>query len=167
MIETSNFVRECTLDQYRFILLPAATKLGQGNIFTSVYLSTGGVWLSACWDTHPLGGRHPPDQAPPGPGTPPRTRHTHPQTRHTTPPGGRPPRPGTPPRTKHTPPWTRHTATTTPREADCSIRLTSGRYASYWNAFFVLNIISHASEDYIIMTLISAHRDCHIVIVIS
>ena len=36
-------------------LLLAATKLGQGYIFTSVCLSTGGrgVCLSACWDTHP------------------------------------------------------------------------------------------------------------------
>ena len=41
-------------------LLPAATKLGQGHIFTSVCLSTGGegVCLSACWDTPPRS-RHP------------------------------------------------------------------------------------------------------------
>ena len=73
-------------------LLPASTKLGQGNIFTSVCLSTGGrgVCLSACWDTHPPpGADHPPSGADPPP---------------------------------------------PPREADCSIRLTSGRYASYWNA---------------------------------
>ena len=74
------------------LFLPAATKLGQGNVFTSVCLSTGGrgVCLSACWDT-------PPTRHPPGPGTP-------------------------------------------PREADCSIRLTSGRYASYWNAFLLLTV---------------------------
>ena len=51
-------------------LLPAATKLGQGNIFTGVCLSTGvgrGVCLSACWDTHPPPPRSRPplDQAPP------------------------------------------------------------------------------------------------------
>ena len=33
-----------------FVLLPAATKLGQGNIFTSVCLSTGGgVWSGGVW----------------------------------------------------------------------------------------------------------------------
>ena len=55
-------------------------------------------------------------QTPPGPG-----RHT-PWTRQT------PPRPG------------RHP----PREADASIRSMSGRYASYWNAFLFLDILSHA-----------------------
>ena len=52
-------------------LLPPATKLGQGNIFTGVCDSVhwGGVSLSACWGT-PL----PPDQA----GTPPGTRHPPP-----------------------------------------------------------------------------------------
>ena len=64
--------------------LPAATKLGQGNVFTGVCLSTGGVCLSACWDARP-----------------PRTRHTTPWEQ--TPPGADPPRsrpspgPGTPP----------------------------------------------------------------------
>ena len=116
--------------------LPAATKLGQGNVFTSICLSTGGrgVCLSACWDT-------PPDQAPPRPGTP-QTRHPPgpgtPGTRHPLE-ADTPPRPGTP--------WTRHPAGTRhppgtrhlpPQEADCSIRLTSGQYASYWNAFFFL-----------------------------
>ena len=93
------------------VSLPAATKLGQGNVFTSVCLSTGGgrgVCLSACWD--PPGPDTPPDQA-----FPPGIRH--------------PPKPGTPPGSR--PPQTRHR----PPEADCSIRLTSGRYASYWNAF--------------------------------
>ena len=111
--------------------LPAATKLGQGNIFTSVCLSTEG-WGEGCLpqcmlgyppdqaqdppeQAHPLGGRHPtpPDQThTPGPGTPPPPNQAHP-----------PPRPGPPP-----PPW----------EADCSIRLTSSRYASYWNAFLFI-----------------------------
>ena len=61
-------------------LLPAATKLGQGNVFTSVCLSTGGrgVCLSACWDTPPprtrsplpLPGADPPrEETPPGPDT--------------------------------------------------------------------------------------------------
>ena len=66
----------------------------------------------------PPGSRHPPLEQTPPLTRPPRTRH--------------PPGPGTtpldqaPPRTRHTPPL---------RESDCSIRLTSGRYASYWNAF--------------------------------
>ena len=43
-------------------LLPPATKLGQGYVFTGVCHSVNrGVCLSACWDT----------TIPPGPGTPP------------------------------------------------------------------------------------------------
>ena len=73
-------------------LLPATTKLGQGNIFTGVCLSTGGraVCLSACWDTHPPPqSRQPPKQTPPPEQTTPRTRH--------------PPGPGPPPTGKQTP----------------------------------------------------------------
>ena len=50
-------------------IITAATKLGQGNIFTSVCLSTGGrgVCLSACWDTHPPWEQTPsPEQTPLG-----------------------------------------------------------------------------------------------------
>ena len=97
-------------------LLPAATKLGQVNIFTSM-----------CQEFCPRGGRvsasvhagihTPPDQA------------DTPWTRQTPPPPDQadthpPPGPGRP-----------------PREADSSIRSTSGRYASYWNAF-LLNLRS-------------------------
>ena len=43
-------------------LLPPATKLGQGNIFTGVCDSVHrGICLSACWDATPT----PQDQAPP------------------------------------------------------------------------------------------------------
>ena len=82
-----------------YSFLPAATKLGQGNIFTSV-----------CQEFCPQGGRvsasvhagisppeqSPPDHAPPGPGTP---LSRPPQSRHPPPPG-----PGTPPgsRLQHT-----------------------------------------------------------------
>ena len=69
----------------------------------------------------------PPDQAdPPGPGRhPPGTRQTPPDQADTPP-------DQTPPRTRQPPPGPgRHP----PREADSSIRSTSGRYASYWNAF--------------------------------
>ena len=88
------------------LLLPAATKLGQGNIFTSVcqeFCPQGGegVCLSACWDT---------------------------------PPREQTPREQTPPRTRQTP---------LPREAGSSIRSTSGRYASYWNAF----LFSYSFEE--------------------
>ena len=84
--------------------LPAATKLGQGNMFTSV-----------CQEFCPQGGRvsagiHPPSRHPPPEQTPPQEQ----TPRADTPPGSRPP---------------------PPRETDSSIRSTSGRYASYWNAF--------------------------------
>ena len=83
---------------------------GQGNVFTSVCLSTGG---EGCLPQCMLG--YPPDQTPPpDQAHTPRTRHT-PPTRHTprirhTPPDQTPP-PQTrhPPRTRHTPRPTRHT----------------------------------------------------------
>ena len=65
------------------------------------------------------------------------------------PPAGRTPPPGLDtPQTRplwdqtpqeQTPPWdqTPPRADTPPPEADCSIRSTSGRYASYWNAFLL------------------------------
>ena len=63
-------------------LLPPATKLGQGYVFTGVCDSVhrGGICLSACWNTTPPGSRHPPEQ------TPPWSRHPlgtdTPQSRH-------------------------------------------------------------------------------------
>ena len=92
---------------------------GQGNIFTPVchsFCSRGGGLPQCMLGYHhhpPPGSRPPPEQTPPkqtpplGPDTP-RSRHTP------LPPPG---------------------ADTPPREADSSIRSTSGRYASYWNAF--------------------------------
>ena len=135
---------------------------GQGNVFTGVCLSTGGgggegVCLSACLDaiTPPPDGGTPPDGEPPprGPGRPPPDGGTPPD-------GEPPPRDqADPPGTRQTPPWmeesprmenlpppprTRQTpprgTRQTPREADSSIRSTSGRYASYWNAFLFLKI---------------------------
>ena len=50
--------------------LPAATNLGQGNIFTGVCLSTAGVCLSACWDIPPSA-RPPSTRPSPGADTPP------------------------------------------------------------------------------------------------
>ena len=108
------------------IVLPPATKLGQGNIFSSV-----------CQEFCPRGGV--PGQVPPQSGTP--TRQVHPRVRYTprqihppwagSPPWGgsppsrytfeqvHPPQAGTPSRQVH-PPWSM-----------------SGRYASYWNAFLL------------------------------
>ena len=83
------------------------------------------VILSHCMlgYTPPTRGRHPSirhplwDQAPLGT-RPPRTRHL---------PGSRPPSPGTP--------------RPVPQHSACrEIRATSGRYASYWNAIFWLNL---------------------------
>ena len=100
----------------------------------------------------PKPGRHPPKSRPPW------TRQTPPQTRQTPPrPGRHPPRPGrhppeqtpldqvdTPPDQADPPGPGRpppDQADTPPPEADSSIRSTSGRYASYWNAFLCYIII--------------------------
>ena len=121
------------------IFLPAATKLGQGNVFTGVCDSVNrGVCLSACWDTNtpPTHTHNPPEQTP-------QTTHT-PWSRHT-PQDHTPPAPGADtPRTRPTHP---------PSEADSGIRSTSGRYASYWNAFLFQLILSsqikhQASESF-------------------
>ena len=94
-------------------LLPAATKLGQSNIFTGVCLSTGGC-LTLCMLGYTL---HPPRADPPRADTPPRAD----------------PQEQTPTREQTPPPH---------READSSIRSTSGRYASYWNAFLFADIVA-------------------------
>ena len=60
---------------------------------------------------------------------PPGSRHPPPQEQTPTPLGTDPPEADTPPG-----------ADTHPREADSSIRSTSGRYASYWNAFLSYNV---------------------------
>ena len=131
------------------VSLLAATKLGQGNIFTSVCLSTGGGLPQCMLGCHP-----------PGPGTPPPL----PGSRHP------PPRPGTPPDQAH-PPWEQTPLDQTsprprsrpprpdkrpspgadpppPPKADCSIRLTSGRYASYWNAFLFNLLFIKKDQSY-------------------
>ena len=95
----------------------------------SVILLTGGggVYLSACWDTHTPQSRHPPgadtppeqdtpqnrhprEQTPPLEQTPPRSRHTHPPWKQThTPPGKQThtptPREQTSPPEQTHPPW--------------------------------------------------------------
>ena len=111
-------------------LLPPATKLGQGYVFTGVCHSVnrGGV-PDQVNPPRPGTPQPPPDQAHPPPDQahhPPldQAHHTPPRTRHTTPPDQahhtHPPRPGTPP---------------LPRTRACwEIQSTRGRYASYWNA---------------------------------
>ena len=69
---------DCNKDSWSWsenVLLPFATKLRQGNIFTGVcqsFCSQGGVCLSACWDTHP------PGRYTLRAGTPPSPRQVHP-----------------------------------------------------------------------------------------
>ena len=61
------------------MLLPPATKLGQGYVFTRVCDSVhgvGGVCLSACWDSPPPGADTPPRADPP------RSRHPPPGAVH-------------------------------------------------------------------------------------
>ena len=91
-----------------WLLLPSATKLQKGDIFTSVcqeFRRQGGVCLNTCWDTHPLG-RNPPGQTPP----------------QADPPADTPLQADTP-----LPADTPH-----PQAGD---GYCSGRYASYWNVF--------------------------------
>ena len=130
---------------------------GQINIFTPVCHSVhgGGVLPQSMLGyqpprtRHPPRSRYPPPRAnPPGPGAPSRTRH---------PPGADSP-PRHPP--DHAPPRSRHPQSRLPlepgtppsrhppalREADSSIRSTSGRYASYWNAFLLFLVITVVVE---------------------
>ena len=69
--------------------------------------------------------------------TPPEQADT-PQDQADTPDQSDTPGPGRPPQTRQTPSGTRQTP---PREAASSIRSTSGRYASHWNAFLFTSIV--------------------------
>ena len=85
-------------------LLPPATKLGQGYVFTGVCHSVnGGEYLTRYTprdQVHPPATRYTPGTryTPPQPGTPPGTRYTPPTRDQVHPPGTRytPPQPGTP-----------------------------------------------------------------------
>ena len=102
---------------------------GQGYVFTRVCDSVnGGRGVSG------EGGTPPPQtrQTPPcGPGRPPTWTRQTPRDQADTPPNQ-----ADPPDQADTP-WTRQTPPPPPQtlEADFRIRSTSGRYASYWNAF--------------------------------
>ena len=92
------------MSRMQMFLLPPATMLGQGYVFTGICHSVnrGGVPDQV----HPPRTRYTPqDQVhPPGPGAPAQTRYT-PQDQVLHPPGTRytPLGPGTPPRTRYTP----------------------------------------------------------------
>ena len=141
-------------------LLPPATKLGQGYVFTGVCDSVrrGGVCLSACWDTHPPGADILLEQTPPGAYTPlgadPPEQTPPPEVDtpwEQTPPEQTPPQEQTPP--EQTPPlrqtpWkqTPPRADTPPRRACWEIRSTRGRYASYWNAILFNTEVNEGAE---------------------
>ena len=103
----------------------------------SVILSTRGVSASVhAGIPHPLEQTPPRADTPHRPDTPPgadtpqsRQPPPPPRSRHTL-----PPRADTP-QTRHPPEADTPPEQTPPREADSSIRSTSGRHASYWNAF--------------------------------
>ena len=105
--------------------LPAATKLGQGNVFTGVCDSVNGGGCASV-GYHPPRGR-PPKENPPKKQTP--TRQS-PLRRIPPPQEADPPRRRTPP---------------TPR----SRRSMSGRYAYYWNAF-LFSICFHFSSIFLL-----------------
>ena len=92
--------------------------------------------------TPPWPGTPPPEQVPPGTRYTPWAGNPHLPGRYTpqagTPPGQVHPQAGTPPRQVHPP------GQVYPRE-QCmlEIRATSGRYASYWNAFLLNNRLAH------------------------
>ena len=54
---------------------------------------------------------------------------------------------------EQTPPPREQTPPPPPREADCSIRSTSGRYTSYWNAFFFIFLSPFVHNNYFIQTI--------------
>ena len=123
--DTALYSNFCDIFCSNIIFTARKRSLGRLCLYTclSVILSTGGVCLSACWDTPPPEETHPPRTRHPDQ-TPPRSRH-HPD--EAPPPKSRPSRPGTPPGAD--PPSL--------RSACWEIRSTSGQYASYWNAILL------------------------------
>ena len=116
---------------------------GQGYVFTRVCdsVNKGGVSEAYPPEQTPPD-QTPPEQTPPLEQTPPGTRppqeQTPPPPRDQTPPGPDPLPRSRPPREQTAdtplPPGSRP-----PRERDSGIRSMSGRYASYWNAFLLVN----------------------------
>ena len=123
-----------------FISYRPQRSCGQGYVFTPVCDSVhrGGLRAgrtplgretSPGADTHPLGRETPPQQTPPPPGPEP------------APPAGRTPSPG-----QGEPPQSRPPRSRTPPKAHSIIRSTSGRYASYWNAFLFIFLLPFRVE---------------------
>ena len=139
----------------RLLFLPPANEVWGKVIFLHLFviLFTGGGSTQAGAAPRPRYQVHP------RAGTPPRTRYTPGQVRYTplgtrytpwagTPPLGRycprqvhPLGPGTPPG-RYTPQEQVHPPQ---NSACCEIRATSGRYASYWNAFLFAYHCGHSS----------------------
>ena len=138
----TNFGRTPSLVQ--FPSLPPATKLGQGNIFSSAcqeFCSHRGGGPPHCMlgyipqeqtcpmSRHPSRTRGRPSRSrhPLGP-DPPRSRHPSPRIRH-------PPESDTPwTRGRHLPPGPEADPLPHSQGTSWEIRATSGRYTSYWNA---------------------------------
>ena len=129
-------------------LLPPANEVWGRVIFLhlSVILFTGGEYLGRYNPAGTTPGQvHPPSRYTSWQVHPPGTRYTsRPGTPPAgTPPTGTPPRPGTPPRTRYTPtPWDQvHPPGRYPPREQCMLgdTATSGRYASYWNAFLLIH----------------------------
>ena len=93
----------------------------------------------------PLAGTPPPGRYPPSRQVHPPSRQVHPPSRQVPPQAGTPPsrqappQAGTPPPGRHPPP-SRQVQPPPPETADPGIQSTIGRYASYWNAFLLLNV---------------------------
>ena len=136
---------------------------GQGNIFTPVCHSVHGG--GACLRQNPPEQTPPPRANTPGSDTP-QSRHPpradtpradtpradtpksrHPQSKH---PQSRHPLEQTPPQVRHPPEQT----PPPPPAADSSIRSTSGRYPSYWNAFlFVVFLVGSSTQQEILFRM--------------
>ena len=126
---------------HQLIFFRPQRSCGQGNIFTPVCHSVHRGGSASVHAGMPTPRPDPPEQT----HNTPQTRHHPPGTRHH-PPGTRhhPPRADPPPGADT--PWGADTPQeqtppdqTPSQEADSSIRSTSGRYASYWNAFLFPN----------------------------
>ena len=142
-----HFIRSCVYSNLKLfdlqqfsIFTTRKRSLGQGNKFTGICLSRGGVP-----DQIPPWADTPPGRPPMG--RPPGQRHTHPPGQTPPPSLGRPPQADTPlgkplPGQRH-PPWADPSRAETPpgqthplglSTPPPPIRSTRGRIASYWNA---------------------------------
>ena len=108
----------------------------------SVILLTWGC-LPQCMLGYPTRSRHPPEQTP-WEETPPLEQ----TPREQTPPRADTPQADTP---EQTPTEQTPRSGHTPQEADSSIRSTSGRYASYWNAFLFKNKIKDVKYIWLVV----------------